>query len=101
LEKFLTSFPQSEHRPRLWICLQARVSSSLKKKLSVRRRGTARVALLKRVVAEAPQPVPDELFESISRIPTTLFFRGQRPVAIELATAIESKVEGNSTQLSS
>lgn len=98
LEKFLVSFPQSENRAAAQDLLaSSRVLIAEEKLLSGDADGA--VALLKRVVADAPQPIPDELFESISRIPTTLFFRGQRPVAIELANAIEEKVEGNTAQL--
>jgi len=98
LEKFLTSFPQSENRAAaVDLLASSRVLIAEEKLLSGDFDGA--VSLLKRVVAEAPQPVPAELFESIARIPTTLFFRGQRPVAIELANAIETKVEGNSSQL--
>ena len=98
LEKFLTSFPQSENRAAaLDLLASSRVLIAEEKLLSGDADGA--VALLKRVVAEAPVPVPDELFESISRIPTTLFSHGLRPAALELATTIENKVEENVPQL--
>ena len=98
LEKFLASFPESENRAAaIDLLASSRVLIAEEKLLSGD--AAAAVELLKRVVAEAPQPIPDELFESVSRIPTTLFVRGQRPAAIELASTLESKVEENPAQL--
>jgi hypothetical protein len=78
LEKFLTSFPQSESRAAaLDLLASSRVLIAEEKLLSGDADGA--VALLKRVVAEAPVPVPDELFESISRIPTDSFLTRSAP----------------------
>ncbi|PYT00023.1 MAG: hypothetical protein DMF63_08615 [Acidobacteria bacterium] len=98
LEKFLTNFPRSEHRAEATdLLMSSRVLIAEEKILSGDADGA--VSLIKRVIADAPQPMTTELFESISRIPSSLFFRGQRPAAIDLANTIESKVEGNAAQL--
>lgn len=99
LENFLNTFPQSENRPAAAELLaSSRLLIAEEKLLSGDAAGA--IALFKLIVEQMPQPVPNDLFtESISKIPSTLFFRGQRSAAIELAAAIESKVESNSAQL--
>jgi tetratricopeptide (TPR) repeat protein len=99
LEKFLTAFPQSENRTAAEELLaSSRLLIAEEKLLSGDGAGAA--ALFKLVVEQLPQPVPNDLFtESIARIPSTLFFRGERPAAIEIASAIEAKVERNASQL--
>lgn len=99
LEKFLTAFPQSEHRvAAAELLASSRLLIAEEKLLSGDAAGA--VTLFKLVVEQMQQPVPDDLFsESISKIPSTLFFRGQRSAALELATAIETKVEGSAAQL--
>jgi tetratricopeptide (TPR) repeat protein len=99
LEKFLAAFPQSEKRTdALDLLTSSRLLIAEEKLLSGD--GAGAVALFKLVVEQMPQPVPNDLFsDSISKIPSTLFFRGLRTQAIELAALIESKVEGNTTQL--
>ena len=99
LEKFLADFPQSENRPAaLELLLSSRLLIAEEKLLSGD--GTGAVALFKTVVEQMPQPVPADFFsESIARIPTTLFFRGMRPEALEIAAAIETKVETDAAQL--
>jgi tetratricopeptide (TPR) repeat protein len=99
LEKFLTAFPQSENRPAAAELLaSSRLLIAEEKLLSGDAAGA--IALFKLIVEQMPQPVPNDLFtDSIAKIPSTLFFRGQRPAALELAAAIESKVENNAAQL--
>ena len=99
LEKFLAAFPQSENRSAaVELLASSRVLIAEEKLLSG---DTAdAVAIFRVVVEQVPQPIPDDLFsESIAKIPSSLFFRGQRTAAIEFAAAIESKVEGNAAQL--
>lgn len=99
LEKFMTDFPASERKPKAADLLtSSRVLIAEEKLLSGDAAGAAE--LLKRAVEEAPQPIPDELFkESIVRIPSTLFFRGQRGAAIQIANVIEARIETNASQL--
>lgn len=99
LENFLNAFPQSENRPAaIELLASSRLLIAEEKLLSGDAAGA--VALFKVIVEQMPQPVPNDLFtDSIAKIPSTLFFRGQRSAALELAAAIESKVENNPAQL--
>ncbi len=99
LENFLAAFPQSENRLAAAELLASSRVLIAEEKLITGDAGGA-ISLFRRVVEDAPHPIPNDLFtESISKIPSTLFFRGQRSAAIELAAAIETKVEGNAAQL--
>ncbi|MEO8041508.1 MAG: hypothetical protein ABI646_02760 [Acidobacteriota bacterium] len=99
LDNFLTAFPQSENRSAADELLASSRLLIAEEKLLIGDRAGA-IALFKLVVEQMPQPVPNDLFaESISKIPSTVFFRGERGAAIELAAAIEAKVEGNAAQL--
>ncbi|MEP6704865.1 MAG: hypothetical protein ABJB34_08675, partial [Acidobacteriota bacterium] len=99
IESFLTAFPQSENRTAaVDLLASSRLLMAEEKLLSGDVAGAA--ALFKLVVERMPQPVPDDLFsESISKIPSTLYFRGQRAPALELASMIESRVGSNAAQL--
>jgi tetratricopeptide (TPR) repeat protein len=51
-------------------------------------------------ISEAPADMPDRLFtEVLARIPTNLFLRGQRPVAIETAHQLEEMAKQNPKRL--
>ncbi len=99
LEKFLIAFPQSENRVAAVDLMTSSRSLIAEEKLLTGESADA-VAIYRVVVEQLPQPVPNDLFEeSISKIPSTLFFRGQRSAALDLAAAIEAKVESNAAQL--
>jgi tetratricopeptide (TPR) repeat protein len=99
LENFITTFPQSEDRGAAVELLTSSRSLIAEEKLLSGATADA-VALYRTIISEAPHPIPNDLFsDSIARIPTSLYFRGQRGAAIELANLIESKVEDNSAQL--
>lgn len=54
----------------------------------------------KLAVNSAPTPVPSDLFnDSLSKIPNALYWRGERPSAIDIAKALESQVGANADQL--
>jgi predicted Zn-dependent protease len=99
LQKFLKDFPESKDRPAaVDLLASSRVLIAEEKLISLE--ALDAVALFKLIVEEAPQPIPNELFfESIARIPATLFRHGQRASALEIAGMIEAKVEGNTAQL--
>lgn len=60
----------------------------------------AAVALFKQAVDDAPKPFSKDFFnESIAKIPTTLFWRGARPAAFEIAGLIEKGAGTNAPQL--
>ena len=99
LEKFLADFPQSENRLAAIDLLTSSRVLIAEEKLLTGETADA-VSIFKTVIEQAPQPIPNELFgESIARIPSALFSRGQRAAAIDLAVMIESKVENNAAQL--
>ena len=99
LEQFLAAFPQSEHRLAAADLLASSRVLIADEKLLAGETADA-VFIFKKVVEEAPQPIPNELFEeSIAKIPSQLFRYGQRTAALELAVLIESKVEHNPLQL--
>ena len=99
LEKFLADFPTSESRPAAAdLMTSSRVLIAEEKLISGDTAGA--VALFKRIVEEAPQPIPKDLFnESIAKIPSTLLRRGLRAEAVELASIIEARVENETPQL--
>ncbi len=99
LEKFVAAFPQSSDLPAATDLMTSSRALIAEEKLMSGSSGEA-VALFKQVVEEAPNPIPNELFnESISKIPSMLFRYNQRPAAFEMAILIESKVENNAAQL--
>lgn len=52
-------------------------------------------------IADAPRPMSAELFDKyVGKLPISLFFRGERDLALELARQIESKVSGDAAQMS-
>ncbi|MBA3350844.1 MAG: tetratricopeptide repeat protein, partial [Blastocatellia bacterium] len=99
LEKFLAAFPQSENRQAAVDLIASSRALIAEEKLMSGSAADA-VVLFRKVVNEAPQPIPNDLFnESISKIPSMLFRYGERPAAFEVASLIESKVEDNSAHL--
>ncbi len=99
LEKFVTAFPQSENRQAAADLIGSSRALMAEEKLLSGNAAEA-VALFKKVVDEAPLPIPNELFnESISKIPSMLFRHGERAASFEIAKLIESKVENNSAHL--
>ncbi|MBX3289121.1 MAG: tetratricopeptide repeat protein [Acidobacteria bacterium] len=56
--------------------------------------------LIKLAFTEAPTPWPDRLFaEIISKLPTSLYIRGQRAEALAMAGAMEEKLSGDPAKL--
>lgn len=99
IEKFLADFPESEDRIAAAELLASSRVLIAEEKLFVGASADA-AAIFRRVVEESPQPIPKVLFsESIAKIPLTLFRRGQRSAAIDIATLIESKIENDASQL--
>ena len=99
LEKFLTNFPESENRSAAADLLASSRGLIAEEKLLAGDPVEA-VKMFRLVIADAPSPVPDELFkESIAKIPSTLFRRGQSEAAFELAGLIEAKVENSTAHL--
>lgn len=99
LQKFLTDFPESEHRTAAQeLIASSRVLLAEEKLLSGDRVGAAE--LYKLVIEEAPKPFTNQMFrESIAAIPATLFWRGARPAAFEIARLIETHSVSQPPQL--
>lgn len=92
LAKFLSDFPKSEHRPRAMESLTAaRVTAGDTKLAAGDREGGLKLTRL--AIAEAPVPYPAKLFdEVISKVPQSLYFRGEAVAAHEIAFAIEKNL---------
>lgn len=99
LDKFIVDFPESENRKAAAELLaSSRILIAEEKLLSGD--GTEAVAIYKKVLNDYPGPFPADLYtDSISKIPQTLYFRGQRTAAVEVASLIEAKVESDVGQL--
>ncbi|HEV2763749.1 MAG TPA: tetratricopeptide repeat protein, partial [Pyrinomonadaceae bacterium] len=99
LESLLKSNPRSALRPRALELLTAARAALGDELLKA---GDARggVEQFRRAVADAPDPVPDKLFqEVVSQLPANLFLRGQREAAFELARSIEARVKSDPKRL--
>lgn len=99
LKKFLVDFPESERK----IQAQESLASSRAALADETLRAgdaTAAITIFRLVVEDAPTPVSEKLYnEIISKFPANLFWAGQRAASLEIATAIEKKIAGNSSQL--
>ena len=99
LEKFLADFPESEKSLAAAELLTSSRGLIAEEKLLTGDAAGA-IALFKLVVEQAPQPISNDLFvESISKIPSTLYFRGHRSEALQIASIIEAKVDSNAKHL--
>ena len=99
LRAFLDEFPESELRPEAFTYLVTARAIVGEEKLKA---GDAAdgIASFKLAVEEAPDPVPDRLYNDIIlKIPLNLFYGGQRASAMEIAQLIEKKVASNPKQL--
>ncbi len=89
LSRFVSDYPDSERRHEAQAALLiARIAMADEKLISGDIPGAA--ALYKLAIAEAPQPVNDDLFaETMIRLPGNLFLRGGQKESIEIAAALE------------
>ena len=99
LQKFNEAFPKSSKRnDALVLIATARVALG-NEKLTAGDIDAAAV-LFKAAAADAPKPIPDKLWtDMISTLPTSLFFRGARTQAFEIAKILEEKADANAAQL--
>ncbi|HKP70342.1 MAG TPA: hypothetical protein VJV05_13735, partial [Pyrinomonadaceae bacterium] len=99
LDKFMVDFPESENRPAAAELLASSRILIAEEKL-ISGDGAEAVAIYKKVINDYPAPFPADFYtDSISKIPQTLYFRGQRTTAVDVANLIESKVESDVGQL--
>ncbi len=99
LQKFVKNFPAAENRVRaLELIVSGRAALGDEKFQAGDTTGG--IALFKLAVKDAPQPISDKLFtEVVAQIPSSLFFRGERGAAIEIARLVEEKTAGNARQM--
>ncbi|MGI8786864.1 MAG: tetratricopeptide repeat protein [Pyrinomonadaceae bacterium] len=98
LRKFVEDFPASKEMLRASELLVSTRAALGDEKLQAGETEKG-IELFKLAVSDAPKPVSDKLFtEVVSQIPTNLFFRGERPAAVEIAKLVEEKADGNAKQ---
>ncbi len=99
LKGFTVNFPESPNRVSALELLAAARAVYAEGKMQAGEPDTA-VIVFRQTADEAPAPVPQKLFtETIYKIPATLYWRGQRVAALEIAKIIEGKVGDNAAQL--
>ncbi|MEJ7848422.1 MAG: tetratricopeptide repeat protein [Pyrinomonadaceae bacterium] len=99
LKKFIAAYPNSDERPRAADALVAAYAALGDEKLLENELDKG-VAFFTSAAFEIPKPIPARLFaEVVSKFPANLYYRGQRGAAVEIASMIENKAEGNSSQL--
>lgn len=99
LKKFIAAYPNSGEKPRAVDALVAAYAALGDEKLLANELDQG-VAFFTSAAAEIPKPIPARLFtEVVSKFPANLYYRGQRTAAIEIASLIEKKAEGNASQL--
>ncbi len=91
LKDFIEKFPDSEQRSDAVSYLVTSRALVASEKLSANEIDAA-ISNFKLAVEDTPAPAPDRLFtDIIAKIPSTLFYQGQRTAAFELAALIEKK----------
>jgi tetratricopeptide (TPR) repeat protein len=99
LRKFVEDFPKSKEIIRASEFMTSARAALADEKMRAGEKEKG-VELFNLAVRETPKPVSDKLFnEVVLQIPNSLFFRGERAAAIEIARVIEEKAEGNAKQL--
>jgi tetratricopeptide (TPR) repeat protein len=99
LKKFVEEYPESSH---LDAAREAIVSTalSLGDERLLAGDAAAAVGLYKTAINSTPQPIPDALFnDTLSKIPNSLYWRGYRAEGLEVARALEPRVDKNAGQL--
>lgn len=99
LQEFIKNFPASAQIPAAQsLIVTARAETGILKMQAGDLAGG--IELYKQAVADAPVPVPDELFSKILiGLPVSLYTINQRGAAFDLAKLIEEKVGANAAQL--
>ncbi len=99
LKNFIAAFPNSAEKPRAVDALVASYAALGDEKLLANELDKG-VAFFMSAAGGIPKPIPARLFtEVVSKFPANLYYRDQRAAAIEIASVIEKKAEGNPSQL--
>ncbi|HEX2640727.1 MAG TPA: hypothetical protein VHL50_09155, partial [Pyrinomonadaceae bacterium] len=99
LKKFVEEFPKSTH---LDAARETIVSTaiSLGDERLLAGDAAASVEFYKTAINSTSQPVPDALFnDTISKIPNSLYWRGYRTEGLDIAHALESRIDKSAGQL--
>lgn len=97
-QKFIENYPESKEKERASEYIVIARATLADEKL---RSGDAAggIELFKLAASESAKPVSDKFFtEVLLQIPNTLFYRGQRKEAVEVARLLEEKSDGNARQ---
>ncbi|MEQ1606067.1 MAG: tetratricopeptide repeat protein [Pyrinomonadaceae bacterium] len=91
LKRFIKKYPTAKRIPdasALIVTVQTQLGNDKLAAVDV----AGAVEYYKAAIADAPKPVPDQLFaDTLAKIPANLYFRGARTEGFELAKAIEAK----------
>ncbi len=99
LRKFAELFPQSKRVAEASALIAAIEAGFGNDKLAAGDLSGATESF-KAAVSDAPKPVPDALFtDTLSKIPTILYFRGLREASYNIAKILEEKADSNAGQL--
>lgn len=99
LEKFLVDFPASNEAARVRGLIATTRADLADRKMQAGETESS-LALFKLAVAEAPAPIPDEIYPRLLAVPFYLFeARNQRAAAFDAAKAIEEKSTDNAKVL--
>jgi tetratricopeptide (TPR) repeat protein len=98
LNKFIDDFPRSEHIAEArTMVVRAEIALGNDAISSGDMAAAAKNFL--NAAADAPVPIPADMFSELARLPANLYFRGTRDVALEIAEALEKKAAGDAVQL--
>lgn len=99
LEKFLAAYPRSESKNQV-LELITSARGSIADDLLEAGRTEEGIKMFKLAVNEAPEPIPDKLFDGIiANFPTNIFMQRQPKAAVEVARLIEARVGTNANRL--
>jgi tetratricopeptide (TPR) repeat protein len=98
LEKFNETFPRSKQRAEALAMISSIHAEIGNEKLAAGETEAAATAF-KAAASSAPRPLPDALFETLSKVPANLYFRGFRGEALEIAKNLEAKATKSAAQL--
>jgi tetratricopeptide (TPR) repeat protein len=99
LRKFVEDFPKSKEKNRASELITSARAALADEKFRSGAKAES-IELFELAVRETPKPVSDKLYtEIILQIPNSLFFRGERAAANDIAGLIEEKADGNAQQM--
>jgi len=99
LRKFLKDFPSSNKRASV-VDLLVNTQVTIGNEKVASGDPASAVKYFADAVADSPTPITDQFFDEwLSKVPATLFWRGERSAAFDIARSLEEKCAQNATQL--